>query len=441
MGPTTTGDHASFLNVRLKARSRPPWHKEAASPRPRRPATCASAWGSRTQAAHDPWRSQHSALPNAALELGLSRALAARREWAGYFGVDANGNRAILLNNAGIRFVEATTDETLNSIVPVQPSPELLSLHPSGDADAEELMLVQVRRFACGSMAVGLTAHHLVADAYGRCGFVTAWGKATRGAAVDDLDPAVHRRSSVFTPRDPLRIEFQHRGVEFKRRGEEEEKGMENADPGDEVVVWRVHFSAKMVSGLKTAGAPRGQYSALKSLAAHLWRCVTVARRLDESKVTALKMAVNGRRRMRHPAVPEGRCGAPPSSSRAVARIDDSYFRSFIDFAGSGVVEEEGLVPAADPTMMVHSPDVGVYSALGIPVYDVDFGAGRPFLYMPGYLPDKGLLFILPSPSGDGSLDVEDRLFAAAMDIFDKCCYSLPTPPALKQPFSASGSH
>ena len=48
--------------------------------------------------------------------------------------------------------------------------------------------------------------------------------------------------------------------------------------------------------------------------------------------------------------------------SEGVARVDDGYFRSFIDFASSGAVEEEGLVPAADLRKTVHSPDVEVYS-------------------------------------------------------------------------------
>ncbi|CAN6372950.1 unnamed protein product, partial [Urochloa humidicola] len=34
--------------------------------------------------------------------------------------------------------------------------------------------------------------------------------------------------------------------------------------------------------------------------------------------------------------------------SRTVARVDDGYFRLFVDFASSGAVEAEDLVPAAD---------------------------------------------------------------------------------------------
>ncbi|TVU24306.1 hypothetical protein EJB05_26734, partial [Eragrostis curvula] len=74
---------------------------------------------------------------------------------------------------------------------------------------------------------------------------------------------------------------------------------------------------------------------------------------------------------------------------------------------------------------MVHYPDVEVYSQMGIPLYDLDIGTGRPFLYMPSYLPEEGLVFIMPSSSGDGSIDVQVCLFRRAMDVFKNCWYNL----------------
>lgn len=113
--------------------------------------------------------------------------------------------------------------------------------------------------------------------------------------------------------------------------------------------------------------------------------------------------------------------------SRAVARVDGGYFRSFVDFACSGAVEEEGLVPTADAAEKVLSPDVEVDSLLHVAFHDLDFGAGRPFFFMPGYLPDEGSVFIVRSFSGDGSVSAYVPLFSRAMEGFKKCCYSLAT--------------
>ncbi|KAF8673334.1 hypothetical protein HU200_048893 [Digitaria exilis] len=346
--------------------------------------------------------------PKAILEQGISKTLAVHREWAGRFGLDANGDPAILLNDEGVRFVEATADVALGTIMPVEPTPELLSLYPSDDG-ADELMLVQVTRFACGSLVVAVNGNHLVSDGYGRCSFMTAWANATRGVGIP-----LHNRmtSSIFMPRNPARIEFEHRGIEFKEQHANASGG------GDKVVVRRVHFSTDMVSELKALASPPGAprpCSAVKCVVSHLWRCISKARGLDGETPTTLKIAVNGRHRMHHPEL----------ISQKVVRVDDAYFRSFIDFASSGVVEKEGLVPAADPTKIVLCPDVEVNSLVGIPVNDVDFGAGRPFLFMHGYLPQEGLVFITSSSSGDGSIDAEVSLFSGAMDIFKNCCYAI----------------
>nr|CAB3482551.1 unnamed protein product [Digitaria exilis] len=112
-----------------------------------------------------------------------------------------------------------------------------------------------------------------------------------------------------------------------------------------------------------------------------------------------------GRRHRHKAALGPQRAGAPghhcggaagrPTGARGggaelireqVARVDDAYFRSFIDFASSvGVVEEEGLVPPlADPEAAALGAHMAMYCSLRVPFYDMDFGGGRQFLYTPG---------------------------------------------------------
>ncbi|PAN43351.1 hypothetical protein PAHAL_8G230100 [Panicum hallii] len=393
---------------------------------------------------------------NSVVEAGLAKALAEYREWAGRLGVDACGNRGILLNDAGVRFVEAAAGVALDAVLPWEPTPEALSLHPSGDG-AEELMLLQFTRFACGSFAVGVTVQHLVSDGPAGRNFVIAWGQATRGAAVDPVP--VHDRVSFFLPRDPPRVEFEHRGAEFKP-GHDEKEAAGTASSGDgdrRVVVHRVHFSREMISELKSraspppaAGTSRSRpYSRLQCVVAHLWQCITAARDVGRGETTELRVGVNGRARMRRPRVPEGYTGnvvlwARPAATagelaamplqrvaelvrREVARVDDGYFRSFVDFASSGVVEREALVPTTDPAVTVLSPHVFVYSVLQSPFREVDFGGGELFFFMPGYLEVEGLVIVVPSLCHDGSIDAYVSLFSHTLETFKTCCYSLET--------------
>lgn len=342
--------------------------------------------------------------PNAVLEAGLGRALVDYREWAGRLGVDAS------------------------------------------DDGPEELMLIQVTRFACGSLVVGFTTQHIVSDGRSTGNFFVAWSQATRGAAIDPVP--VHDRASFFHPREPLHVEYEHRGVEFKPYEKAHDVVCGADGDEDEVVVNKVHFSREFISKLKaqaSAGAPR-PCSTLQCVVAHLWRSMTMARGLDGGETTSVAIAVDGRARM-SPQVPDGYTGnvilwARPTTtagelvtrpvkhaveliSREVARINDGYFKSFIDFANSGAVEKERLVATADAADMVLSPNIEVDSWLRIPFYDMDFGGGRPFFFMPSYLPVEGLLILLPSFLGDGSVDAYVPLFSRDMNTFKNCCYSL----------------
>ncbi|CAO2142111.1 unnamed protein product [Urochloa humidicola] len=384
-----------------------------------------------------------SAPPNATLEVGLAEVLAHYREWAGRFGIDATGSRVILLTNAGARFVEAVADVALATLMPLEPALALEGLYPIGDS-AKELLLVQVTRFPCGSLAVGYAVHHAVGDGRATSNFLVSWGQATRGAAINPIP--LHDRVSMFVPRDPPRVEFDHRNIEFKRPCHH---GGDNVPDGggEVVVVHRVSFSQEVVLELKSRSstATGRPYSTVQCVVAHLWRCITKARALDSSTVTKIHLAVNGYARMRipkaymgnlvlwaQPTTTAGELAARPLwhtvelVSRAVGLVDECYFRSFIDFASSGIVEKEGLVPAADAAVVVLSPDIAVYSMLGFPIYGIDFGGGRPFLHLPSCIPEEGVVFIAPSSSGDGGIDAYVSLFNNAMRAFKSCCYSLP---------------
>ncbi|KAL0460602.1 UNVERIFIED_CONTAM: Agmatine hydroxycinnamoyltransferase 1 [Sesamum latifolium] len=124
--------------------------------------------------------------PNATIELGLRKALAAYHEWAGRLDKDDDGEPIILLNDEGVRFVEASVDHPLNETIHFQLSPTLLSLHPSLEG-VVELFQVQVTRFSCGSMVVGFTVHHFVADECATRNFLVSWSEACRGLDISPL--------------------------------------------------------------------------------------------------------------------------------------------------------------------------------------------------------------------------------------------------------------
>ncbi|XP_062209390.1 putrescine hydroxycinnamoyltransferase 3-like [Phragmites australis] len=391
--------------------------------------------------------------PNAALEQGLAKALAMYREWAGQLGDGPDGRPAILLNDRGARFLEATVDAPLAGSMPFKPSPELLRLHPSIDSPVEELVQVQLTRFSCGSLVVGFTAHHHVADGQATSNFLVAWGLASRRLPVGPIP--ISDRATRFPPRDRPLVEFPHRETEYylpaKKHGGDEDDEELGGVAHDKIKVHKVHFTKEFVGKLKaraSSGLPpqRRGYSTFESVVGHLWRTVTAARGLGEGETTKLRISVNGRTRMRPPvprdyfgnmvlwAFPRSDAGdlisrtvhhAADLIHRAVARVDDAYFRSFIDFASSGAVEAEGLAPTADESQVVLCPDLEMDSWLGINFYDLNFGGGCPFYFMPSYLPMEGTLFLVPSFLGDGSIEAYVSLFENHLEEFKKICYNI----------------
>ncbi|CAO2149680.1 unnamed protein product [Urochloa humidicola] len=397
--------------------------------------------------------------PVATLEAGLAKMLAEYRHWAGRLvAVDDAGSsskRAILLNDAGARFVEASADVSLSNVMPLELTPETLSLHPSSER-VEELMLVQVTQFPCGSFTVGYNMHHSVADGYATCNTLLAWGQAVRGVPFNPVP--VHDRASMFVPRDPPLVEFEHRAAEFKPRVEKKAFDDDNSDDDEVVVMQTVHFNREFISRLKSeaSAGKRRPYSGMQCVVAHLWRCITVARGLNMHEVTKLHIAVNGRYRMHNPPLSKGYTGnavlwARPAMtvrslmdmplsgtveliSKAMAGVDDHYFRSFVDFASSGAVEQEGLVRTAVSSELVGRTNVEVDSVLGIPFYDLDFGTGKPFLFIPTYStpqPVEGAVFLVAAPEGDGGMVAYVPLYRRAVEAFRSCCYTLPLPPPL----------
>ncbi|XP_059289491.1 agmatine hydroxycinnamoyltransferase 1-like [Lycium ferocissimum] len=382
--------------------------------------------------------------PTSTIEMGLRKTLAVYREWAGRIGEDEEGNRGVFLNDEGVRFIEASMDATLDEVLPLKPSPSMLSLHPSLK-DVVELIQVQVTRFTCGSVVVGFTGHHMIADGHAASNFFVSWGQACRGV---EITPLPLNDRTIFRPRDPPLIEYNHVGAEFVSNLVNKDNNVNNENKEKTIIVHKVHFTLEFLGKLKAnASFMNGKaraYSTFESLIAHLWRVITKSRGLDALQTTQIRISVDGRRRI-IPRVPDEFFGnlvlwAFPTSKvkelldeplhyatkiihDAITKVDDKYFKSFIDFANHKVTQD--LIPSADMKKDSLCPNLEVDSWLRFPFYDLDFGTGCPFVFMPSYYPTEGMMFLVPSFIGDGSIDAFIPLYQDNLANFKKICYSL----------------
>ncbi|KAJ3687135.1 hypothetical protein LUZ61_016299 [Rhynchospora tenuis] len=376
---------------------------------------------------------------------GLSIVLSLYWELAGRLGTDDMGNTVILLNDEGARLVEASADVDLQNVLTSQPSKDIESLYPSIQG-VKELAQVQITRFTCGSLLLAFTADHQVADGHAITNFLVAWSQATRGISMGSVP--LHDRGILFKPRHPPLVQYEHRGVEYITKSYSTSSISCNDHQAMNVTIHKVHFTKEFTERLqaKASYGASKSYSTFETILAHLWRVITNVRCLPGHETTHIRISVNGRRRM-NPKVPNEFFGnlvlwafphckvrqliaqplqfAAELIHDAVRKVDDSYFKSFIDFSSSGVIEKEALVPRTTLNERVQSPNLEVHSWVTFPFRQMNFGTGKPDCIIPGYLSTEGELFFIPSCTGDGSIDVYVPLFLSNLDNFKKLCYAL----------------
>uniref|UniRef100_A0ACD5ZJB3 Uncharacterized protein n=1 Tax=Avena sativa TaxID=4498 RepID=A0ACD5ZJB3_AVESA len=373
----------------------------------------------------------------AAMEEGLVAALTRYRAFAGQLGEGPDGKPAVLLNDRGARLVDAAVPDADLADVAGEPTPELLKLfdlwansnklHPYLEVELEEVVLIQLTRFRCGSLAVGFTSNHVVADGHATSDFLVAWCRAARGHRPMGLTPVYYHREKLFRPRSPSRVEYDHGSREYHRPPSPAVEYYD-AYAASNIVIHRAHLTKDFIVELR-AKASEGRvvsFSRFETIVAHVWHAMTRARGLgdgDPSQVSTIRISVDGRCRLdpetslagyfgnlvlwAFPRATVGDLLTQPLRHVAqaihdeVARVADAaYFQSFVDYACSGAVEEEGLAPSN-----VLCPDMEVDSWLTFPFYELDFGTGRPSRVTPSYFTSEGVMYLAPSNLGDGSVD------------------------------------
>ncbi|MCL7029520.1 hypothetical protein MKW94_008048 [Papaver nudicaule] len=388
--------------------------------------------------------------PNMLLEQGLRKALVEYPEWAGRFSTNDNGDKhGILLNDKGMRFIEAIADCTLDEVIPFEPA-TLSSFNP-GETGTDELARVQLTRFTCGSLVLFFSGNHIVADGAGASLFAVAWSQACQGL---EIHPRPLHNRNIFVPRDPPCVAYDHQNVEVAKRVINHDM-MDQLPPysKDDVVLHKAHFTQEFIAKLKSkanssldiAISEHRPYSTFECLIAHIWRTMAKVRRLTH-QTTEMKISVNGRRRLEPcvpdeyfgnfilPAVPQCRAkellDEPLSHTaevihKSIAKVNSDYFKSFIDFANNNNMQNEDSIDERCLKAGTLWPYLEVDSWLGFPFNEVDFGCGKPCIFMPLFGDWEGVVYLVPSFDGDGSIDVCITLFKQYLNRFQEICFCI----------------
>ncbi|XP_074306667.1 shikimate O-hydroxycinnamoyltransferase-like [Silene latifolia] len=309
---------------------------------------------------------------------------------------DVTGRIEIDCNAKGVLFVDVETSYNVSDFGEFTPNHMIRKLlvpvcDYSGGLTNIPLLMVQLTRFACGGVALGLAAHHYVGD----------------GAA------------DVYLTSASQQIE------ETKVEG-------------------LFKFSQDHITALKQQAMPTSEdkhrYSTFNVLAAHVWRCALKARDIKLDTLVKFSTTVNGRSKFKQGDVPKGyygnyvfnttyfdKCGEILSKPlgyiaskvhEAVTRVDEEYIQSALDYLSL----QRDVTAIANGPHFSRCPDIHVNYLKGIPFYEMDFGWGKPGIFRHGGLGYEGHTFIMPSEDGQYLL-LAITLFTSHMERFEKIIY------------------
>ncbi|XP_071729629.1 shikimate O-hydroxycinnamoyltransferase-like [Rutidosis leptorrhynchoides] len=363
---------------------------------------------------------------------------------AGRLGINGDGRVVINCNSEGVLFVEAEADCCIDDFGEITPSPELRRLVPtvdySGDISSYPLFITQVTRFECGGVSLGCGLHHTLSDGLSSLHFINTWSDVARGLSVA-IPPFIDR--SLLQARNPPTPMFDH--VEYHPPPSliSTSQNQQDVSLSKSASTSILRLTLDQINNLKSKAKGDGSvyHSTYEILAAHLWRCACKARGLSKDQPTKLYVATDGRSRLIPPlplgylgnvvftATPIAKSGDFESESLAdtarrihneLGKMNDEYLRSAIDYLES-VDDISALVRG--PTYFA-SPNLNVNSWTRLPIYESDFGWGRPIFMGPASILYEGTIYIIPSPRGDRSVSLAVCLDPDHMAMFEECLYA-----------------
>ncbi|KAL9250965.1 Shikimate O-hydroxycinnamoyltransferase-like protein [Drosera capensis] len=380
------------------------------------------------------------------LKESLGRALVPFYPMAGRLRRDEDGRIEIDCNGEGVLFVEAEADCGVEVFGDFAPTAELRRLIPKVDygngISSYPLLVLQVTYFECGGASLGVGMQHHVADGASGLHFVNTWSDMARGLDLT-LPPYIDRK--LLSARNPPEPKFHHIEYQPPPTLKTSSQSKKSQIVQDETTVSMFHITRDQINAVKAKSTENGRtakYSSYEMLAGHVWRCVCKARGLRDDQETKLYIATDGRSRLQ-PPLPPGYFGnviftttpiaeagqlvskqtwyAASRIHEALVRMDNEYLKSALDY----LELQPDLTALVRGAHTFRNPNLGITSWTRLPIHDADFGWGRPIFMGPGGIPYEGLAFMLPSPTGDGSLSLAIALQAEHMKLFKQYIYEI----------------
>ncbi|QCE09730.1 shikimate O-hydroxycinnamoyltransferase [Vigna unguiculata] len=344
----------------------------------------------------------------------------------------------IYCDGQGVLFVEAHATVAMDNFIHTFHHRNLIpAVDYCAGIETYPIVVLQVTYFKCGGVSLGVGIQHHVADGASSLHFINAWSDVARGIDIS-VPPFIDR--TLLRAREPPQPAFPHHEYQLSRP-----RINTTTTTNTDVVASILKVSGEQVNILKGKYKEDGntmKYSSYEMLAAHIWKCVCKARGLSDEEETRLYIPIDGRSRL-EPALPPGylgnvifstiptalvgdllskpTCYAANKIHNAIMRMDNQYLRSALDY----LQLQPDLSALVRGPHTFGTPNVGINSWAKFPIYDADFGWGRPIFMRPGWIAHEGLTIITPSSANDGTLYLAIALPQHHMKLFQEFFYDI----------------
>ncbi|XP_010539595.1 PREDICTED: shikimate O-hydroxycinnamoyltransferase-like [Tarenaya hassleriana] len=360
------------------------------------------------------------------LKEALAEALVTFYAFAGEVVTSPAGEPELLCNNRGVDFVEGFADMALRELNFYDPDESIAMFVPK---KRRGVISVQVTELKCGSIAVGLTFDHRVADAYSTNMFLVSWSQISRSEPIS-LVPSFRR--SLLNPRRPLLVDSSIDRLFIPLTSLPPPQ--ETCDQ-DHALTSRIYYIESDVLDDLQRMASSGsctRRTKIESFSAFLWKLLAKHAGNDQSTIISkLGVVVDGRRRLAGQETGEkenvmetyfGNVLSVPFGGQRISDLIEKplswvadevheflkeattkdHFLNLIDW-----VETHRPVPAVAAVYCTgpnEGPAFVVSSGRGFPVTGVDFGWGPPVFgsYHFPWGGRTGYVMPTPSPTGNG---------------------------------------
>jgi shikimate O-hydroxycinnamoyltransferase len=240
---------------------------------------------------------------------------------------------------------------------------------------------LQVTFLKCGGVVLGTAIHHIAIDASSAFHFFQTWSAISKYGDRATMELPCHDRT-LLRARSPPTVHPDAQTRFYPK--------LTFSDPSGPLAYQVFGISKDQVASLKSLCGGTSTFCAMSAL---VWQCTLIARQLPRDSETCLTFSANARRRVRPPlpnryfgnaVVRLGITGAVRDiASEALAsvagcikvaidRMDDELVRSAVDYCEMAEVDSQ----PAKGTLL--ETDLHIISWLGMPMYDADFGWGKP---------------------------------------------------------------